>query len=146
MTARSGASLYTPELLALAVSLADYPLSPDLPLTGSARSRTCGSTLTMALECDASGRIVRLGMQVAACAVGQAAAALFAAKAAGADRSHIAATLAEFESWLAGEGDLPDWPGLAPLVPARTYPARHGAMVLPWKAALDALSNRQRGS
>ena len=29
------------------------------------------------------------------------------------------------------------------LAPARAYPGRHGAMLLPWKAALDALSKRE---
>jgi NifU-like protein involved in Fe-S cluster formation len=140
VTARGGGALYTPDLLALAVSLAEYPLCDDLPLTGEARSRTCGSTLAAGLACDPAGRIERLGLRVAACAVGQASAALFAQSAVGSDASHIAATLNEFERWLAGEGPLPDWPDLAILEPARAYPGRHGAMLLPWIAAQDALS------
>ncbi|RJX66411.1 iron-sulfur cluster assembly scaffold protein [Tsuneonella suprasediminis] len=127
-------------MLALAVSLAGYPLLTDLPLSGEARSRTCGSTLSVGLACDSAGRIERLGLRVAACAVGQASAALFARAAVGSDASHIAATLAEFERWLADEGPLPDWPELAILEPARAYPGRHGAILLPWIAAHDALS------
>ena len=53
----------------------------------------------------------------------------------------LAATIAGLEAWLAGEAHPPDWPGLAPIEPARAYPARHGAMLLPWKAALAALSS-----
>ena len=53
----------------------------------------------------------------------------------------LAATLSGLEAWLAGEAHQPDWPGLAPIEPARAYPARHGAMLLPWKAALAALSS-----
>ena len=56
-----GSKLYTPEVLALAVSLAAYPLSPDLPLRGSARSRACGSTLELGLATDGDGCIARIG-------------------------------------------------------------------------------------
>ena len=44
--------LYTPELLGLAVSLADYPLDATLPYQGSARSRSCGSTLDAGFALD----------------------------------------------------------------------------------------------
>jgi NifU-like protein involved in Fe-S cluster formation len=138
----SGAErLYTPELLALAVGLAAYPLADDLPLAGEARSRSCGSTLRIGLAVDSAGRVERIGMRVAACAVGQASAAIFAAAVPGRTRGDLAATLAALEAWLAEDGPAPEWPGLAMLAPARAYPARHGAMLLPWRAALDALSN-----
>ena len=137
----SAARLYTPELLALAVELAKWPRLGDAALQGEARSPTCGSTLAMDLELDEAGRIERLGMAVRACAVGQAAAAIFAGHASGRDAGQIGETLAGLEVWLAGDGPIPDWPGLAPIEPARAYAARHGAMLLPWKAALAALSS-----
>ena len=136
----SAARLYTPELLALALELAKWPRL-DAPMQGEARSPTCGSTLTLDLELDAAGRVKRFGMTVRACAVGQASAAIFAREAAGRSAEDLAQSLAQLEAWLAGDGPLPDWPGLAPLEPARAYPARHGAMLLPWKAALAALSS-----
>jgi NifU-like protein involved in Fe-S cluster formation len=133
--------LYTPELLALAVELAKYPLLDGATAHGEVRSPTCGSTLAIDLETDANGRIARLGMRVRACAVGQAAAAIFAREAVGRDPAQIAQTLDRMELWLADTGHPPDWPGFAPLEPARAYPARHGAMLLPWRAALAALSS-----
>jgi len=39
------------------------------------------------------------------------------------------------------DATAPDWPDLALVAPARAYPARHGAMLLPWKAAAAALSS-----
>jgi hypothetical protein len=36
--------------------------------------------------------------------------------------------------------ELPDWPDFSLLEAARDYPGRHGALQLPWRAALDALS------
>lgn len=132
--------LYSPELLALATGLAAYPLTDDLPLRGHERSRTCGSTIEIGLALDTGGRIERVGMRVAACAVGQASAALFAQSAQGRPVDDIANALARIESWLKADGAPPVWPGLAVLEPARGYSSRHEAMMLPWKAACAALS------
>ena len=137
----SAARLYTPELLALAVDLAKWPRLGEASLHGEARSPTCGSTLAMDLALDEAGRIEGLGMAVRACAVGQASAAIFARSAGGRGPQDIAEALAQLEAWLAGDGALPAWPGIAPIEPARAFPARHGAMLLPWKAALAALSS-----
>lgn len=138
--------LYTPELLALAVELAGYPLLEAPALHGEARSVTCGSTLAMDLVADPDGRIGQLGMRVRACAVGQAAAAIFARHAPGRDAAELGRALGQLEAWLASEGPAPDWPDLALIEPARAYPARHGAILLPWKAAAAALSSAPAGS
>lgn len=133
--------LYTPELLGLAVALAEFPPDLGLPLHGEARSKSCGSTLRADIALDAQGAIARLGLQVRACAVGQGAAAIFARAAAGRTLPEIEGAHAALTVWLAGTGALPDWPGLAAIAPARDYPGRHGAIMLPWTAARDALSS-----
>jgi NifU-like protein involved in Fe-S cluster formation len=133
--------LYTPELLGLAVALAEFPPDLSLPLHGEARSKSCGSTLRADIAVESAGRIERLGLQVRACAVGQAAAAIFARASKGRTLSEIEDAHAAMTSWLAGTGELPDWPGLAAIAPARDYPARHGAIMLPWTAAREALSS-----
>jgi len=133
--------LYTPELLALAVSLADYPPDPALPLHGEARSKSCGSTLSADFATDADGRIERFGLRVRACAVGQASAAIFALSAKGRRAQEIEATRQALSAWLEGTGELPEWAGLGALVPARDFPGRHGAIMLPWTAAAAALSS-----
>jgi len=131
--------LYTPEILALAVELADHPRLPVPDASAQVRSRTCGGTLTLDLALDDAGRVDALGMQVSACAIGQSAAAIFAREARGRGPEEMLAALGEIETWLAGEGDTPRWPGIAILAPASGYPARHGAILLPWKAAVEAL-------
>lgn len=133
--------LYSPELLGLAVTLAEFPPAPDLPLHGSARSRSCGSTLDADLATDADCRIVRLGLKVRACAVGQAAAAIFAADAVGRTASEIEIAQRELGDWLAQRGPTPDWPGIAAIAPARDLVGRHGAIMLPWTAAVHALNS-----
>ena len=135
----SAATLYTPEVLGLATGLAALPLDEGLPLRGSARSASCGSTLTVGLAVDAAGRIDRIGVSASACAIGQAAAALFAAGVVGRDRGDIAAARGEIEAWLAG-GAMPGWPGLGAIAAAAGYPARHGAILLAWRAAEAALA------
>lgn len=138
--------LYTPELLALTLELARWPAMENLPLHGDARAPTCGSTLALDLALDDVGHIVTLGLRVRACAVGQASAALFARHAIGCDLATLQAMYDRIEGWLEGEAPLPDWPGLAMLEPARSYPARHGAIALPWKAAIAALSSAPAAS
>jgi NifU-like protein involved in Fe-S cluster formation len=133
------AKLYSPQVLALATSLANYTWDESLPLTGTSRSKSCGSTLQLGLECDRQGRILRIAIKAQACAIGQAAAAIFAAQAKGRTGAGIAEILSAMDIWLAGNGPLPDWPGLEQLEPARAYPARHGAIKLAWEAARDAL-------
>lgn len=81
-----------------------------------------------------------LGLKVHACAIGQAAAALFAVSAQGKTRNEIAAAEGELSAWLIDDSAaVPAWPGLETIAAARAYPARHGAILLSWKAALAAL-------
>lgn len=137
----STAKLYNAELLGLATSLANYPLVEHLLLRGGARSPACGSAVEVGFFTDEDGTIARVGIRAQACAVGQAAAAIFAAAVPGKTKADIAAALAQIETWLAG-GDLPHWNGMAAIAAARDYPGRHGAILLPWRAALVALAAR----
>ncbi len=139
MAAREGTSLYSPTLLGLAASLAHYPLDRDFAYRAQARSRTCGSTIEIGLDTAADGAITRIGLMVTACAVGQGAAAILAASVRGRSAGDLARAAETVDRWLEGEGDTPDWPGFDALVPAREHPGRHGALLLPWKAASDAL-------
>lgn len=137
----SAARLYTPQMLSAAVELANVPPLENPPLSGSARSATCGSTLELDLALQDERRIAKVGMKVHACAVGQAAAAIFARHAVGCDAHDIQRTLTNLAAWLKDEADQPDWPDIDLIAAARDYPGRHGAMLLPWKAAIAALSS-----
>jgi NifU-like protein involved in Fe-S cluster formation len=135
----TAAKLYTPEVLALATGLVAHPWDDALPLQGLVRSKSCGSTLAIGLALGQDGRIERVGVRAHACAIGQAAATIFARAAIGRDGRDIHAADAAIAAWLAGEGDLPDWPGFAAIAPALAYPGRHGAIRLAWQAARDVL-------
>jgi len=132
-------ALYTPVVLGLAASLADHPLDESLPFKGESRSKTCGSTIMLGLATDADGRIDRVGLKSQACAIGQAAAAIFAHAATGQTGLQVHEAEGRIKSWLSGEGDIPDWPGLSAIATAREYPGRHDAIMLAWQAARDIL-------
>ncbi|MCT2401872.1 iron-sulfur cluster assembly scaffold protein [Novosphingobium mangrovi (ex Huang et al. 2023)] len=135
----STAVLYTPDVLGLAIELARFPLSEDLPLHAEARSKSCGSTIALGLATAPDGTISRVGVRSQACAIGQASAAIFAQGACGRGGAEIHAVGKAVADWLAGEGAMPDWPGLSVIAAARDYPARHGAVMLPWNAAMQVL-------
>ena len=139
MPERDSAPLYTPEMLALAVALADYPPLDRAAARGEAVSRTCGSNIALDLTLSPDGAVDALGLRVSACAVGQAAAAIFARAAPGKSGEEIARAEGAIADWLGG-GPLPDWPGIDTIAAARDRPGRHGAILLPWRAASTALS------
>ena len=132
-------TLYTPEILGAATALAEFGWDERLPMRGEARSRRCGSTLALGLAVDGEGRISAVGLRPHACAIGQAAAFAFASAAKGRTQAQIAEARDALADWLAGTGAMPDWPGIALVEPALGYPARHGAILLAWDAALAAL-------
>jgi NifU-like protein involved in Fe-S cluster formation len=98
--------------------------------------------LKLGLEVDEAGVIRRIGMQVSACAVGQSSAAVLAQAAIGKNAKDIAATKSAIESWLEADAPLPDWPGFDALEPAQPHAGRHGALLLPWTAAMEALCSQ----
>ena len=133
------APLYTREILRLAASIPH--LDPLESPTGSAqlRSPTCGSRMTVAVRMD-GGVVTALGQKVEACAFGQAAAALMGADAIGRSEAEVRSAVSGIEAWLGGDdAAAASWPGLATLDPARSRPARHGAILLPFRALLAAI-------
>lgn len=133
------ASLYNRDILSLAVATADYPSRPGAGRRASVRAPLCGSAIILDLDCDSDGRVAAIGMHVEACALGQASAALLARHAPGRDLAAIRAAREAIVCWFGGEGAVPDWPGFDLLAPARDYPARQGAILLPFDAAISAL-------
>ncbi|WP_226635481.1 iron-sulfur cluster assembly scaffold protein [Novosphingobium profundi] len=137
----SATVLYTPDVLALAMDLAAYPLASDLPYVTEARSPTCGSQLKLGLDSGPDERIARVGISAQACAIGQASAAIFAKGAQGQSAAELTRARSEIRSWLSGEGPMPSWPGFDTLAAVPDYPGRHGAVLLAWDAAQEALSS-----
>lgn len=130
---------YTGALLALA---ADIPYLEPLPdAHGRARkvSRICGSEVEVALKLE-DGAVAALGLDVSACALGQASASVFARGAMGADRAELAAGLAALTAMLKRGAPAPEgrFAALDALEGARDYPQRHGSILLAFQAGLAA--------
>jgi NifU-like protein involved in Fe-S cluster formation len=134
-------ALYNMDVLRRAASVAEFPLLTDPDAVEERRSATCGSRVKVSLRLDEAGQITDIGIEAKACALGQAAAAIFAAHARGATSADLKAITEGWRAYLAGEQDqLPEWPELALLKAGRDYPARHPSMRLAFEAAEAAIS------
>ena len=137
------APLYTTEILRLAASLSAPRELDRVDGTAEQRSPTCGSTVRLSVQVDEDGRVAALSQEVRACAFGQASASLLEAAASGRSSNDVAKAVEELQSWLSGARNDPgSWPGLVALAPARSRRSRHGAILLPFRALLAAISGR----
>jgi len=135
------ATLYTTDILRLATSTAGFARldAPD----GSAerRSPVCGSRVSADVRLDGAGTVAEIGMEVRACALGQASSALMAASVKGASLPRLEQVTADLRAFLSGTSEaLPDWPGMEIFTPARAYPARHAAILIPFEAVSAAVA------
>lgn len=134
-------ALYSRDILRLAASIPflhrlDRPMS-----TVEKSSPVCGSRVAVDIVTDQDGRVIELGQEVRACALGQASASLLAAHVVGRTAGEIDEARKALADYLAGGRDDPgDWPGLDVFVQARRFPARHGSILLAFEAAAEAAS------
>ena len=133
------APLYTTEILRLAASLSEPHDLERVDGRSELRSPTCGSRISTAVQLDDGKRVVALSQKVHACAFGQASSALVERGALGRNRAELEEAVAQVSAWLERGEQVPDWPGIAALAPARSHPARHGAILLPFRALLAAI-------
>ena len=140
---RMATPLYTTEILRLASETIHWPRLDNPRFSVERRAALCGSSLLLDLETDSHGRIAAIGMRPQSCAMGQASATIFARHAKGKDAAAIRAAHETLQSWLGGKSDAPDWPDIDMLSAARDYPARHGAILLPYVAARAALEGER---
>jgi len=134
------APLYNAELLRLDTGNPHEERLSDPMGSAERRSPVCGSRIAVDVDLDAAGRVAAIGMQVSACAFGQASATLLARHAIGRSQAELAESRDAITRWLAGQGVMPDWPGLAALAAVVPHSARHGAVRLPFEAAADAVA------
>ena len=132
--------LYTTQILRLAASLSEPHALDREDGAAELRSPTCGSRVRIAVQLDDDRRVERLSIDVHACAFGQASAALVEQHCRGRTHGEVSAAMLDLSRWLANEHDPHgSWPGVAVLAPARSRQARHGAILLPFRALLAAL-------
>ena len=132
-------ALYNRDILRLAASIPHQRRLARPQASVEKRSPTCGSRVAVDVVLDEEGRLVELGQEVKACALGQASAALMGAHALGRDRKELAHARDVLKAFLDGRRSDPgDWPGLDLLRPARPYKARHPSILLAFDAVAEA--------
>ncbi|WP_296764665.1 iron-sulfur cluster assembly scaffold protein [Sediminimonas sp.] len=136
--------LYSQRILALA---ADIPHTERLEApdaTVRRRAPLCGSTVTVDVAMDGD-RLADLGMDVKACALGQASAAVAGAAAIGCTRAQIEAARDALKAMLKNDGPTPPAPfdGLEVLRPARDYKNRHASIMLTLEALAEAMEHAE---
>ncbi len=131
--------IYTHDLLELAADIPHIGRLSAPDASAHKVSRICGSELTLDLRLEA-GRICDLGLEVKACALGQASASVLARSAIGADLEEIRATREALKAMLKDGGAAPNgrFSALKTLQPAASYRQRHGSIMLAFDAATEA--------
>ncbi|TXC71521.1 iron-sulfur cluster assembly scaffold protein [Sphingomonas ginsenosidivorax] len=116
-----------------------YPGRLTEPM-GSAEKRSpiCGSRVIVDVNLNNEGRVSDIGMRVNACAFGQAAATVLAQSLANRTPAELSSLRDNIANWIAGNGDVPDWPGIWDLRPERLNSVRKASVQLAFQAAADA--------
>lgn len=102
-------------------------------------SPVCGSRITVDIKME-EGVVSDYAQDVHACALGQSSAAILAEKIVGKTLDELRETASALRAMLV-DGAVPpdgDWSSLGILAPVHDHKTRHGAVMLPFEAAIDA--------
>ena len=139
-------ALYNRDILRLAASIPHQRRLEHPQASVEKSSPVCGSRVVVDVVADGEGRLVELGQEVRACALGQASASLMGAHAIGRTPAELRAARDSLAAFLAGRRDDPgDWPGLDIFRDARRFTARHPSILLAFEAAAEAAA-KARGA
>ena len=132
--------IYNRRILELAASIPRLGrlASPDASAT--ARSRLCGSTVTVDLKMEGDV-VTEFAHDVKACALGQASSAIMGRHVVGSTAQELREIREVASRLLKSNGEPPQgkWEDLKVLEPMRDYKARHASVLLTFDAVVDAL-------
>ncbi len=132
--------LYSRRILELAADIPHVGRLPDPDASATARSKLCGSTVTVDLKLD--GNVVAAFAQdVKACALGQASSSIMGRHVVGSTVEELRDIRDAANRLLKAGGEAPQgkWADLKVLEPLRDYKARHASILLTFDAVVDAL-------
>jgi NifU-like protein involved in Fe-S cluster formation len=132
-------SIYTKEILALAIAASHHPRLDHPTISSNHRAPLCGSQISLDLALDTDRRVIKCGFDARACAFGQASSSLFASHVVGLTFAELSNRTEVMKLWLDAADDAP-WSAFRALAPVKALPARHGAVLLPFEAALKAFA------
>ncbi|ALL12287.1 iron-sulfur cluster assembly scaffold protein [Caulobacter henricii] len=134
-------ALYSARILTL---VANIPYAGRLAAPDASSEKTaklCGSRIVVDVVM-VDGKVSQFAQEVAACALGQASAAILGAHIIGADLAEIELARDSLRAMLKLSGPAPEgrFSELAVLEPVKAYPARHASTLLAFEAAAEAVS------
>ncbi|WP_134495390.1 iron-sulfur cluster assembly scaffold protein [Microvirga pakistanensis] len=142
--------IYSRRILELAANIPCLGRLPEPDASATARSKLCGSTVTVDIKLD-DGVVTAFAHDVKACALGQASSAIMGRHVIGSTAEELR-QVREAATRLLKAGGVPPqgkWEDLKVLEPLREYKARHASILLTFDAVVDALdqieARRARG-
>lgn len=134
--------IYNTRILELAANIARLERLAHPQATQSARSKLCGSEISVDLNL-AHGRVSDYGQTVKACLLGQAAASVVGREIVGATPDEVRAVAKTMRGMLKENGPPPpgNWSDLGVLAPVRDYKHRHDAVMIVFDAVTKALDD-----
>jgi NifU-like protein involved in Fe-S cluster formation len=132
--------IYNQRILELAADIPRLGRLPNPQASATARSKLCGSTVTVDLALD--GEVVSdFAHDVKACALGQASSSIMARHVVGSTASELRMIREAMRRMLKEGGEPPEgrWEDLRVLEPVRDFKARHASTMLTFDAVVDAL-------
>jgi NifU-like protein involved in Fe-S cluster formation len=133
--------IYSRRILELAADIPHLGRLPDADATATARSKLCGSTVTVGVKLD--GNVVTAFAQdVKACALGQASSSIMGRHIIGSTVEELRDLRETATQLLKAGGEAPygKWEDLKVLEPLRDYKARHASILLTFDAVVDAIN------
>ncbi len=138
-------ALYSGQILALAADIPHAELLENPMATVRKRAPLCGSNVAVSLDYNGE-KITRFGMDVKACALGQASASILGAQAIGLTEAQVKTARDQLKALLKADGETPESPfeGYEVLRPARGFKNRHASIMLALEATLDAITEAKK--
>ncbi|MEM6306771.1 MAG: iron-sulfur cluster assembly scaffold protein [Pseudomonadota bacterium] len=132
-------ALYSTRILALAADIPHLGRLPNPHATATCKSPQCGSQVTVDIELQGD-TISNFAQDVKACALGQAAAAVFGQHIIGCTRAKVALAHQQLHQMLIDKAPPPDAPfaDFVVLTPAQDFKNRHASILLTTQATLAA--------
>jgi NifU-like protein involved in Fe-S cluster formation len=133
--------IYNTKILELAANIPRIERLAHPQASASARSRLCGSEVTVDLSLS-NGRVSDYGQSVKACLLGQAAAAVVGRELVGSTPAELRVVSSTMRRMLKENGPPPigKWEDLRVLEPVRDYKHRHDAVMIVFDAVEKALA------
>jgi NifU-like protein involved in Fe-S cluster formation len=132
--------IYSRRILELAADIPHLGRLPDADASATARSKLCGSMVTIDLKLD--GEVVTaFAHDVKACALGQASSSIMGRHVVGSTVEELRDVRETATRLLKAGGAAPEgrWQDLKVLEPLRDYKARHASILLTFEAVVEAI-------